>query len=506
MTTTPSVVMIGLDAAEVTVIEELCAAGKLPALSSLIERGCFGRLESEAPIFSGGVWPTFYTSKRVPWHGIYHDRLWHYDKMRFETVGHQWLPEKPFWERLDEKYRIAVIDVPMVLGIPKSMNGVIVVGWGTHDRVFTGSWPPRLWGELRRQFGAPTLAGHTVRPRTVPELLQFKKSLQSTTEQVVRLSQSLLGREPWDVFLVVLGATHRGGHHLWDLSQIEHNSFATETTLGRGLEEVYVACDRAVGRIVANLSEGTKIMVFAVHGMGANPGWNDRCAEILRRIQQADAEPRRSRDRKRSVPSRAIDFVVWRLLPLKVRNQLRNRHYTREFDWSRTRCFPLKMDHAGYLRINVKGREPRGIVKPGQEYTDLCNEIREAFLGLRDLDTNEPIVNEIYQVDDLAPPGAPYRDLLPDLVVVWSGVSAIRSKGIYSKRSGEIRWNTDGRIPSLRSGNHRSSGWFVAAGDGIEPGTRADGYHIIDLVPTVYQWIGAEQAHDFQGNPISALV
>ena len=502
----PSIVMIGLDAAEVTVIEELCVAGKLPVLNSLMKRGCFGRLESEAPIFSGGVWPTFYTSKRVPWHGIYHDRLWHYKKMQFETVGRQWLPEKPFWERLDEKYRIAVIDVPMVLEIPKSMKGLMVVGWGTHDRVLSGSFPNKLWRELCRQFGPPTLPRHPMRPHTLNELTQFKRSLQSTTEQVVQLSQSLLRREPWDVFLVVFGATHRGGHHLWDFSQIEHDSLTAKTSLCGGLEEVYQACDSAVGRIVDKLSKDTKIMVFAVHGMGANPGWNDRCAEILSRIQQADGQPRIFSDRKRSGPFRAIDFVVWRLLPLKVRNQLLDRRYTREFDWDRTRCFPLKMDHAGYLRINVKGREPRGIVESGQEYTDLCHEIGEAFLGFRDLDTNKPIVNEVYHVDDLAPSTAPYRDLLPDLVVVWSDVSAIGSKGIYSKRYGQIHWNAGGRIPSLRSGNHRSSGWFIAAGDGIAAGTQAEGHHVVDLVPTVYKWIGAEQVHDFQGRPISALI
>jgi predicted AlkP superfamily phosphohydrolase/phosphomutase len=110
------VVMIGLDAVEMSLVDRLCDEGKLPTLQSLRENGCFGILQSDAHLFAGGVWPTFYTAKQVPWHGIYHNKLWRYEKMRCEVADSEWLPDKPFWEYLnDQQYRIAIVDAPMTL-------------------------------------------------------------------------------------------------------------------------------------------------------------------------------------------------------------------------------------------------------------------------------------------------------------------------------------------------------------------------------------------------------
>jgi predicted AlkP superfamily phosphohydrolase/phosphomutase len=183
---------------------------------------------------------------------------------------------------------------------------------------------------------------------------------------------------------------------------------------------------------------------------------------------------------------------------------LANRRLTRRYDWDSTRYFPLPMDHAGFVRVNLAGREPRGIVRPGPEYRAVCDELSEALSGVRDVDTDEPIVERIYRVDDLAPAGAPYRDVLPDLVITWRERSAIRSRGIYRAGHGESRWS--GSVTrSLRSGNHRDKGWFIAAGRGIEGGSGADSHHITDLVPTVFDWLGAGHRDDFQGKPIAVL-
>lgn len=501
------VLMIGLDAAELTMVERLCLEGKLPTLHSLRQRGCSGWLATEATIFAGGVWPTFYTAKRVPWHGIYHDRLWRPDRMRFEAVHHEWLSPKPFWELFEREVRAAIVDVPFVLRAPRSMNGILISGWGSHDRVFTGSWPRGLAKELKRECGPPVLSGPTVRPRTAAEFLALKDTLVATTEQMVRVSKSVLARGPWDVFCVVLGAQHRGGHHLWDLSQIAPSGIpSARRELESALEEVYQACDRAVRDVIEASPREARILVFAVHGMGPNPGWNDRCEDIVSRMQEPrPAVAKRDGAARRRGLRKRVGEAVFAHLPRNVRNALVNREFTNKHDWSRTRYFPLFMDHAGYLRINLVGREPRGIVEPGPDYRALCGELGDAFASLRDVETDEPIVERVYGIDDLAPESAPYRELLPDLVITWGERSAIRSRGIYGKTVGEMRWSGDGVLPSLRSGNHRDKGWFIALGSGIEPASRSDGHHITDLVPSVLQWMGTTRGEGAQGRPIPAL-
>jgi predicted AlkP superfamily phosphohydrolase/phosphomutase len=161
------------------------------------------------------------------------------------------------------------------------------------------------------------------------------------------------------------------------------------------------------------------------------------------------------------------------------------------------------MDHAGYIRINLRGREPEGMVEGGAEYDALCAELAEGFLGFRDLASGCPIVRRVHRLDGLAPLEAPARERLPDLVIEWDEVSPIESPGIVSPRHGELRWSS--RLPSGRAGNHRSHGWFVAAGPGIQSSSRADGHHIRDLVPTLLRWLGLDPGPELQGHAIEAL-
>ena len=136
------VLMLGLDAAELSLIERFIAEGRLPALARLRQGGCFGRLHSPALSFAGGVWPSFYTGQDVPWHGIFHNKLWRPSAMRCEVPTDSWITSRPFWEPLGEQgHRVCIIDVPMILGRPRPVNGLYLGGWGTHDLISSGSWP-----------------------------------------------------------------------------------------------------------------------------------------------------------------------------------------------------------------------------------------------------------------------------------------------------------------------------------------------------------------------------
>jgi predicted AlkP superfamily phosphohydrolase/phosphomutase len=483
----------------------------LPAIQSLREEGCFGPLESNASVFAGGVWPTFYTAKDVPWHGIYHNKLWRHENMRCEVAHDEWLSEKPFWEMLDrEKYRIAAIDVPMTVGAPRPVNGIQLAGWGTHDLIVKGSWPADLWKKVKKEFGRPVMPPECFGPQSVKTLQRLQDVLLKATDQMVRLSESLLVQERWDLFLVVLGAAHRGGHYLWDLSQIDTAGPSSEVQemLSHALVDIYQACDHAVGRLIEKAPGDARVLVFALHGMGPNPGWSDRCPEILGRIQQKGKHTPSKTGflyKLRQILPWQLIRQVTALLPQEALNRLVSLWSARMFDWSTTRYFPVPMDLAGYIRINVKGRENEGIVEPGQEYESICKELEDAFLSFRDAATGEPLVERVYRMYELAPTDAPYRNGLPDLAVTWRDTSAVLSNCIRSEAYGEITWDTGGKLPSGRSGNHLGRGWFAARGDRIPPGARVEGYGILDLVPTVFHWLGEEPGPDFQGKSISDL-
>ncbi|MGH7719902.1 MAG: hypothetical protein ACREON_13795 [Gemmatimonadaceae bacterium] len=504
------VIAIGLDATELTVIERWCDEGKLPALRALRERGTRGALRSGADLFAGAVWPCFYSAREVPWHSIYHNKMWRQEHMRCEAPSDDWLPERPFWERLaPERNRIAVIDAPFALGDIRPVPGLALAGWQSHDVREQGAYPAELWGQLERAYGKPAMPPEYFGEQSVSRLRHTRDELIRSAHQLTRISEDLLGRERWDFFLTVFGAAHRGGHYLWDLSQVDagHLSAAEREQLERSLLHLYQTCDEGVARLVARAPNDARILVFALHGMQRNSGWADRCADILFRILAGESGERPRTGLlyrlKRALPWSLVREVTTRL-PHAIQHRLVSIWSARMFDWRTTRVFPLPMDMGGFIRLNVRGRERDGIVQPGAEYDTLCEDLHVAFLSFRDAATGAPIVRDVVRADELAPDDAPYRHRLPDLIVRWGDVSAIDCPVIRSERHGELRWE-GGRLPSGRSGNHVPTGWFVAAGPGIPRGQCAEAFSTLDLAPTILAWLDEEIPAEVQGRPIAHL-
>ena len=505
------VVLIGIDSAEVTLIEELCSAGKLPALQSLRERGCFGTLETQPNGFLSMVWPTFFNSKNISHHGWYFNKMWRPDRMRLEFATEEWLPQTPFWRFLDQsRFRVAVIDIPFSPREAHSLNSLYLNGWQNHDDFGKFSYPSNLWKQLKRKFGRPAMRAEFFGHQSANRLLRLRQEMLDATEQISRISEYLLGSDPWDLFLVVLGGVHRGSHYLLDLSQVDTTGLPSNTfrTLENAMVELYQASDHAVGRLIDKAPAGAKIMVFSLHGMGPNSGWSERFGEIVSQIQRSSTgAPSKSGliyRAKRALPWELVRQVTTRL-PSSVNHLLVPLWSSRMFNWPTTRYFPVPLDLNGYLRINLRGRESQGIVGPGKEYEALCQELEEAFLSFRDIQSGEPIVEGVDRVDDLMPADAPCRHFLPDLVVRWGATSSMKTSGIRSEKYGEIHWDPNTPLPSGRSGNHLGKGWFVAVGEGIESGTRAGGYDTVDLIPTVFKWLGIEPPVEFHGRPIPTL-
>ncbi|MCB1992803.1 MAG: alkaline phosphatase family protein [Geminicoccaceae bacterium] len=502
------VLMLGLDAAELTLIERWIAEGRLPALAELARRGRFGPLTSPAADYAGGVWPTFYASRPVARHGIYHNKLWRASTMRIEVPTDAWLGSRPFWEHAAARgLRACIVDVPMVLGPPRPLDGLYLGGWGTHDVIARGSWPPELWRELENRHGAPAMPPEHFGPQDAASLTRLRDSLLDATAQQQQIVLDLLGREQWDLACVVLGATHRGGHYLWDLGEIDQAPLdaARRTALEGALAELYVAVDRTVGEIVARVDDATTVLAFAVHGMGPNPGWADLFADILdAALQAADNRPPKRGllySLKRRIPFHWARPILTRLPPA-VTGRLVELWSSGMYDWRTTRHFPLAMDHAGYLRLNVAGRERDGIVEPGAAYTALCDRLEGLILALRDAGSGAALAAAVHRAWQEAPATADGRDVLPDLVVTWAGLPARQVRRVVCDQVPGFAYDVPQRLPSGRSGNHRDRGWLIAAGPGIAPGALEPGHSILDLVPTVMARLGVEADPAWDGRPI----
>jgi predicted AlkP superfamily phosphohydrolase/phosphomutase len=500
------VLLIGLDAADAELVERLMDQGRMPNLHKLRAGGVFGRLASPADRYAGGVWPTFYTGRDVPWHGVFHNKLWRPEAMRVEVASEHWIDSRPFWESLpDPELRLCLVDVPMVLGPPRPVNGVHLSGWGTHDVLSKGAWPRGLWQELARRHGPPEMPPEHFGEQSRRSLEQLARALGRATRQLGDIAVDLLRRDAWDLACVVLGATHRAGHYLWDDSQVDGDGPAGQRTgIPEELAEVYEGVDAALGQILDSLERETLVIAFALHGMGPNPGWSDLLPEMLAGLEAAGGgrPPKRGLlyALKQRLPFNWVRPILTRL-PLAVTDRLVALWSRRMFDWQQTRYFPMPMDEAGYLRINLRGREPAGIVNPGTEYTELCARLERLVLGLREARGGAPLATEVHWAYRETDAEAPYRHLLPDLLIPWNGPAASATGEVVCPELPGFRFEVPRRLPSGRSGNHTGGAWLIASGPGVGQGTLAPGHRVIDVLPTVLHSLGIAPTHG-HGMPI----
>ena len=146
--------------------------------------------------------------------------------------------------------------------------------------------------------------------------------------------------------------------------------------------------------------------------------------------------------------------------------------------WPEMPAFALPSFYDGQIRINLKGREARGMVEPG-DYRSACDGIEVLLRDCRDTATGRSVIAGIERTrrpDRLEGSEA-------DMIVQWAGAPL----GFDHPRHGRI-----GPLPYRRPGGHTGGvGAAWLAGPGIRPGdygTRS----AFDIVPTVIDLLGGE--------------
>src|SRR5260370_21907340 len=261
----PKIAMLGFDAAEFGYIQRHLST--LPNFRRALSCGRHRRLSSPGGTMTGSVWPTFYTATLPGEHGIHHLMQWDADAMRLRRVSAEWLDCEPFWRELERRgLRVIALDVPMTFP-PDKVAGVEVGSWGAHDQLSPFSTYPReLGAEILRRFGAHPMGIEIPVEKSLRERMRVRENLVNGVRTKSELTRWLMTSRPWDFFIAVFGESHRGGHILWPDGPDGESSIPASALL-----DVYRALDDALGDVLAAINlEQTTVIIFALHGMGAN--------------------------------------------------------------------------------------------------------------------------------------------------------------------------------------------------------------------------------------------
>jgi hypothetical protein len=197
-------------------------------------------------------------------------------------------------------------------------------------------------------------------------------------------------------------------------------------------------------------------------------------------------------------PERLRGAIAGRLSPATQERRLSER-FRAGTDWGRTVAFAIPGLHAGFIRVNLAGREPAGTVDTGAGYRGLLAEMEAELSRLIDPVAGTPAVRRVYRTADLTG-GAP-PEHLPDLVVEWQQAPHFLERLVHAR--GEIRQALPRYCPDSY---HSLEGLFAAAGPSIAPRGDLGAVDVLDVAPSCLGLLGVPAPTRMEGHDVLAAI
>lgn len=205
--------------------------------------------------------------------------------------------------------------------------------------------PKSLLTQIRENVGqirsVSMMIGDT--PKCANEI--FAPLWESYSEWQANSMNYLIEQNDYEVVFSHLHNVDIAGHTFWELSKYRPNKeFYDEKLFQDVMERFYVDTDRYLGRFMHLLDKGWDIIITSDHGLV--------CAE--------EEEP--------AVPVGdpfGVNIKVMQELGYTVMKKDADGNDLREIDWSKTTAVAQR---GIYIYLNLKGRNPEGIVEPAEQY------------------------------------------------------------------------------------------------------------------------------------------
>jgi predicted AlkP superfamily phosphohydrolase/phosphomutase len=518
------VLVIGLDGATLDLILPWVDEGKLPAFAKILAGGTSGRLQSTVPPMTFPAWTSLMTGKNPGKHGIYDFTEREPGGYGIRFVNANWVKAKTIWRLLsDAGRRVAAVSVPVTYP-PEPVNGLMISGFdapgmGRGKADARSMYPASLYQELLDEVGGYVISANAAALSGTAD--RALRAVLATMDQKIRCAKYLYRKEPWDVFMIVLGETDAIAHHFWKHHD-PASPFHAPGPYRDAILSVYQRADTFIGDMLGQAWEGTTLLVVSDHGVG---GYSDMavfpnlwlaregflCFRASREDRGVRALGARGSELGRKVLGGVKRLGVRTIPPVAKAWLLRRRpslvnsveSYLRfnAIDWEGTRAFADENPHYPQIWLNVRGREARGIVDPGREYDALRDAIGERLRAWTDPETGQPVVKRVLKREEIY--AGAHVEKAPDLSIDWN----LRGNYSYMPRLSKI---IDGATPLRRlraaermgvtSGSHRDLGVVALFGDDIREHTVLTDASIVDVAPTLLYLLGLPIPTDMDGS------
>lgn len=381
--------------------------------------------------------------------------------------------------------RVIAANIPLTFPTPAWNGKVIGGGVLPAGRPYTN--PEALQQELDAHAPFPVNGMSWTTYHNRPE--GFLDECFEVTAQRQRSFEYLLDTTDWDVAALVYVSTDRIQHCLMEYVSPEHPRYEglKNTPVAQKTRSFYRRLDEGLGRLLERTDPNDLVILMSDHGHQpcTRACTMDRILADLGFLHSGRGSA--AFDLLRWGPGRRIARRLYDFFKLHGRVSIR----TSPVDWSRTRAYTSVVSTGEGVSVNLKGREPGGVVPPS-DFEKVRDELAVALSSYEDPDTGATPVARIFRKEEVL--SGPFLDTAPDLLLVPAPFYSLT----HAKHSVEdAEW---------LSGDHRLEGILVAAGPEVRPGPLTERARLIDLMPTALAALGVPTAVERDGKPLGALV
>ncbi len=501
----PKVMLVGIDAADPDYIDRRIAEGGLPNLKKFRDEGAWGRMRSTFPVLSSAAWSTIATGLPPEKHGIFEF---------FRRTPGTWTDEivhgglkkgENFWEIAAKNgHKAVVINMPMTYP-PRSHAGEIVVaGMDTPGENTAFVAPAEEKAPLLAEVPNYRIELTAAQFRTVEDFLE---AVSQTMEARLQAARYLFDRHQPELAVVIFTALDRVLHALWKYMDPDHPAYHREEAPAwrAKVDALYDQVDNHLGELIEWAGEECRVFTCSDHGGAAVHGvfylnrWlaqhgylylKKSGPSLLKVVGTAQQWV------KHAVP-RSIKNLGNKLFPNAYAN-VETIHGLSRLDTMRTKVYAWRKTDV--MRVNLAGREPGGLVRPGKEFNGLLKEVKGKLEKVVDPRTSHAPIRKVWTREEAYPLSSDLDDC-PDLVIEWNGklyevstsLDNLDGPLFTSEEKPDRPWREE------INGNHALYGIFGAIGKGIVEGKVYDSVDIQSVAPSVLAGLGITETGEMTG-------
>jgi len=437
---------------------------KLPNIKKLMEQGCYAKLNSTIPPLSGTAWISLVTGKSPSDTGIFeyvYRKDFSYDS--FHVVSSFNVKQKKIWEILSEQgKKTAFCFVPLTWPI-KPFNGCLISGFMTpQGGDIEWAFPKKLKEEINSLIGETLLIDiPNFRNLTKHEIIN---EVYRISKMHLNVMKHILKNYEWELFFGIINGSDRLNHSFWRYCDKGHRRYEPNSEFKDTLKNYYKFLDRELGELIELIDEDAIIIVLSDHGI----------VRMHTRINLTDW------------------LIEKNYMVLKEPLRKKCEFKMNMVNWSKTKAFAIGA-YEGQIYINLKGREPQGIIKQ-KDYNKLIDELEEKLKKIRG-DNGEILNTKIFKKEDWFK--GECEDIAPDIIVYFDNLC-------YGCNTTLIGNNTLWS-PQTAAGSddaaHSQQGIFIM-NKSRQKGNIGE-VDILDVAPTILNRLNIKIPENFKGKVIN---